>query len=89
MTIPLQHESENMGADTDDDRIHEFDCRETTGNPFDEILTALNVLPDDEMLVLIADHEPEPLYPVLEEHGYTYETSQATDDEWRVTVTER
>ncbi|WP_248910267.1 DUF2249 domain-containing protein [Halocatena marina] len=77
-----------MGTDTDDNRIHELDCREIAGNPFREILAALDALPKDETLVLIADHEPEPFYPVLEEHGYTYETSQATDEEWCVTITE-
>lgn len=77
-----------MGADTDDNSSHELDCREISGDPFREILAALDALPTDESLVLIADHEPEPFYPVLEEHNYTYETAQATDDEWRVTVTD-
>jgi uncharacterized protein (DUF2249 family) len=78
-----------MGTDTVDDRIQELDCREIDGNPFSEILAVLDALPQDETLVLIAGHEPKPFYPVLDEHGYTYETSHESDEEWRVTVTER
>lgn len=77
-----------MGTDTEDNRIHELDCREIAGNPFEEILEALEALPNDETLVLIADHEPKPFYSVLEEHGYTYETAHASDEEWHVRVTE-
>lgn len=76
-----------MGTDAVDDRIQELDCRDISGNPFYEILAALDALPKDETLVLIADHEPKPLYPVLEEHGYTYETFHTSEEEWRVTVT--
>lgn len=78
-----------MATDTVDDDIQELDCREITGNPFREILATLDALPKDETLVLIADHEPKPFYSVLEEHGYTYKTSHTSDEEWRVTVTER
>jgi uncharacterized protein (DUF2249 family) len=77
-----------MGTDTDNNRIHELDCREIAGNPFKEILAALDALPKGETLVLIADHEPKPFYSVLKEHGYTYETSHTSDEEWRVTVSE-
>jgi uncharacterized protein (DUF2249 family) len=78
-----------MGTDTTDEKTQELDCRDISGNPFREILATLNTLPKDERLVLIPDHEPEPIYSVLEERGYTYETSHTSEEEWHVVVTER
>jgi uncharacterized protein (DUF2249 family) len=50
-------------------------------------MDALDSLPDDGTLVLVNSFEPEPLYPVLEQRGYTYQTSRAAENEWRVTIT--
>jgi uncharacterized protein (DUF2249 family) len=89
MIIPQHHKRLNMGIDTADDKIQELDCRDISGNPFREILATLDTLPKDETLVLIADHEPKPFYSKLKEHGYTYETSHTSEEEWRVVVAER
>jgi uncharacterized protein (DUF2249 family) len=76
-----------MSTDTVDDKIHELDAREIDGEPFDQIMSALDSLPEEGTLILINSFEPEPLYSVLEQRGYTYMTSHAADDEWRVTIT--
>lgn len=65
----------------------ELDAREIDGPPFGAITAALGDLDGDETLVLVNGFEPEPLYDVLEERGFEYETTRADDDEWRVTIT--
>lgn len=76
-----------MSTETADDRTRELDAREIDGEPFSDIMAALNTLPEDGRLVLINSFEPEPLYTVLEQRGFVYETSQAADDEWHVLIT--
>ncbi|AUV82477.1 hypothetical protein C2R22_13185 [Salinigranum rubrum] len=76
-----------MNPDAADDKTRKLDARDIDGEPFDQIMSALDSLPEDGTLVLINSFEPEPLYSVLERRGYTYMTSQAADDEWRVTIT--
>ena len=44
-----------------DDRTHELDAREIDGEPFGDIVAALDDLPDDGRLVLVNSFEPEPL----------------------------
>lgn len=73
-----------MSSDTTDGDIV-VDAREID-QPFGEITTALGDLAEGERLVLINSFEPEPLYDVLERQGFTYETTRAGPDEWRVTV---
>lgn len=75
-----------MSTDTADDRTRELDAREIDGEPFSDIMAALESLPEDGTLVLINSFEPEPLYTVLEQRGFAYETSQASDDEWHVSI---
>ncbi|MFC6723081.1 DUF2249 domain-containing protein [Halobium palmae] len=76
-----------MVVDTADERRHELDARTIDGEPFSEIMAALSALSDDETLVLINSFEPDPLYTVLEQRGFTHETSQVADDEWHVSIT--
>lgn len=68
---------------------HELDAREIDGEPFTDIMAALEDLPESEQLVLVNSFEPEPLYEVLERRGFTHETTQVADDEWRVTIEHR
>lgn len=63
------------------------DAREIEGEPFSDIVAALDELDVDETLLLINSFEPEPLYEVLEARGFTYETTQQSADEWRVRIT--
>lgn len=87
MGMSSHHERKIMSTDTVDDKALELDAREIDGEPFSEIMSALDSIPEGGTLVLINSFEPIPLYAVLEQRGYAYETSRAADDEWRVTIT--
>lgn len=65
---------------------HVLDAREIDGEPFGDIMAALDGLPDDEQLVLVNSFEPVPLYSVLEKKGYTHEVEQVDDEEWHVVI---
>lgn len=74
-------------APTVADRV--LDVRELDGEPFDDIMTALDALPADETLLLVNSFEPVPLYAVIEARGFTHETVREADDEWRVAISHR
>jgi uncharacterized protein (DUF2249 family) len=63
-----------------------LDVREIDGEPFGEIMAALEDLPEGARLRLINSFEPEPLYGVLEDRGFTHETEQVGPDEFHVDV---
>lgn len=63
-----------------------LDVRTIDGEPFGEITAALSDLGPGETLVLINSFEPVPLYDVLEQRGFTHETIQVDDDEWRILI---
>lgn len=63
------------------------DARAIDGEPFSDIMTALQELPADGTLLLINSFEPKPLYPVLERKGFDHETTRVADDEWHVEIT--
>ncbi|MFC3476740.1 DUF2249 domain-containing protein [Halobacterium litoreum] len=63
-----------------------LDARTIDGEPFGDIVDALDDLGPEETLLLVNGFEPEPLYGVLEERGFDYETERA-GNEWRVYVT--
>ena len=63
-----------------------LDVREIDGEPFGDIMAALEDLPPDESLRLVSSFEPEPLYAVLTQRGYTYETECVNTDEWHVDI---
>lgn len=65
---------------------HRLDVREIDGEPFEAIMAALDDLGEDETLRLVNSFEPEPLYGVLEQRGYDYETTQVATDEFHVTI---
>ena len=64
-----------------------LDVREIDGEPFGEIVAALNRLDPDGTLVLVNSFEPVPLYDVLADRGFDHETERIDDDEWHVTIT--
>ncbi|WP_302080753.1 DUF2249 domain-containing protein [Salinibaculum rarum] len=64
------------------------DAREIDGEPFGEIMTALEDLSADEALLLINSFEPEPLYAVIDERGFEHETANPASDEWHVKITQ-
>ena len=63
-----------------------LDAREIDGEPFGDIMAALEQLNPEESLLLINSFEPEPLYSVLEQRGFTYESARIEDDEWHVRI---
>ncbi|GAA0679667.1 DUF2249 domain-containing protein [Natronoarchaeum mannanilyticum] len=75
-----------MSLDTSGDGGRELDVREIDGEPFGDIMSALEDLPDGETLTLVNSFEPVPLYEVLERKGYAHETTQVDDDLWRVEI---
>ncbi|MFB6142432.1 MAG: DUF2249 domain-containing protein [Halorientalis sp.] len=73
-------------AETPPDADRTLDVREVQGEPFEDIVAALERLPPDETLVLVNSFEPEPLYSVLETRGFEYRTTQVAADEWHVEI---
>jgi len=75
-----------MSADSPTDASRTLDAREIDGEPFGDIVAALDDLDADETLTLVNSFEPEPLYAVLADRGFAHETEQVSDDEWRVHI---
>lgn len=75
-----------MSSESDSAVDQTLDVREIDGEPFEEILSALNQLEADETLRLINNFEPEPLYNVLEQRGYSYESTHIDSNEWHVHI---
>ncbi|MFC6616054.1 MULTISPECIES: DUF2249 domain-containing protein [Halobacteriales] len=75
-----------MSADLDTDADEVLDVRKIDGQPFDPIMTALGELPEGETLLLVNSFEPEPLYEVLTERGFEYETEQRGPGQWHVRI---
>jgi uncharacterized protein (DUF2249 family) len=63
-----------------------LDVRTIDGEPFEQIMESLESLGQDESLLLINSFEPEPLYNVLEQRGYEYDTEQKVANEWHVEI---
>lgn len=76
-----------MSSKSSEGRTRELDVRELDGEPFGDIVGALERLAVGETLVLINSFEPVPLYDVLERRGFAHETTRAGPDEWRVEIT--
>jgi uncharacterized protein (DUF2249 family) len=64
-----------------------LDVREIDGEPFEDIMAALDDLSDDESLLLINSFEPVPLYDVLETRGFEHETANPEPETWHVEIT--
>lgn len=69
------------------DPDQELDTGEIDGEPFQNIMAALDELSTNESLLLINSFEPEPLYNVLENRGFAYETANPTPEEWHIKIT--
>ena len=63
-----------------------LDAREIDGEPFGAIVAALEALAPDERLLLVNSFEPEPLYEVLENRGFDFETRSVGPDRWHVVI---
>lgn len=74
-------------ADAQADRT--LDIRELSEPPFDPIMSELAALAPGSQLVLINSFEPTPLYGILEQRGFAYETEQVDSDEWHIRIRQR
>lgn len=63
-----------------------LDARTLDEPPFDPIVDALDALPRGGTLLLVNSFEPEPLYGVLAERGFTSRTEQVGPAEWHVAI---
>lgn len=70
----------------DHDVARTLDVREIDGEPFGDIMAALDDLAAGETLRLVSSFEPEPLYEVLADRGFAHETEQVAPDEWHVAI---
>lgn len=75
-----------MSTDRSSTADEKLDVREVDGEPFGDIVAALEDLPPGETLLLVNSFEPEPLYSVLEERGFAYETKNPEPDLWHVEI---
>jgi len=76
-----------MRSEAFGDPDRRLDVREIDGEPFEDIMAALDELPEEESLLLINSFEPEPLYDVLEDRGFEHETANPAPGEWHVEIT--
>jgi len=63
-----------------------IDVREIEGEPFEDIMAALETLGTGETLRLVSAFEPVPLYEVLSERGFDHETEQVAEEEFHVLI---
>lgn len=63
-----------------------LDVREIDGEPFSDIMAALDALPPDETLLLVHSFEPEPLYAVLDDRGFEFDTTHPAPELWQVEI---
>jgi uncharacterized protein (DUF2249 family) len=75
-----------MCSERSSDADRKLDVREIEGEPFEDIMAALETLSGDESLLLINSFEPEPLYDVLDDRGYEYETANPSQAVWQVEI---
>lgn len=81
------HDKPNvMGTEPREDAPERLDVREIDGEPFDDIMNAIEALDADETLRLINDFEPTPLYGVLDARGFQYEASEVDEGVWHIDI---
>ncbi|MFP4591713.1 MAG: DUF2249 domain-containing protein [Halobacteriales archaeon] len=64
----------------------ELDAREIDGEPFSDIMAAIDRLDEGTELLLINSFEPAPLYDVLEARGFSHEAHRPAPDVWHVRI---
>lgn len=70
----------------DDGYDKTIDVREIEGEPFGDIMAALESLGSEETLRLVSSFEPVPLYEVLSNRGFDHETNRISEEEWHVLI---
>ncbi len=54
--------------------------------PFEQIMHALQLLPADSRLRVLIHREPYPLYEVLGDNGFTWQTSALADGNYSILI---
>lgn len=54
--------------------------------PFEKIMNALQTLPADTELLVQIHREPYPLYDVLRDSGYIWQTEMLAEDNYRIII---
>ncbi|MFB6184341.1 MAG: DUF2249 domain-containing protein [Haloarculaceae archaeon] len=75
-----------MSSDERADAHRTLDVRDVDGEPFGDIMAALEDLSTSETLLLVNSFEPEPLYNVLQQRGFEYDAERVGPDEWHVEI---
>ena len=66
---------------------HEMDVRGLPPpEPFENIMRALQTIPTDACLQVHIDREPYPLYEVLRDKGYAWQTTAQTDGSFSIHI---
>jgi uncharacterized protein (DUF2249 family) len=76
-----------MSLERQADADERLDVREIDGEPFGDIVSALEDLSDDETLLLVNSFEPSPLYEVLEQRGFAYDATNPEPNLWEIEIT--
>lgn len=63
-----------------------LDVRTIDEPPFSTIDAELESLAPGDDLLLISEFEPQPLYAVLDQRGFKFESEQLDDGEWHVRI---
>jgi TusA-related sulfurtransferase len=67
--------------------ITEIDVRNLAcPEPFDKIMQALQTLPAGTSLRVLIHREPFPLYNVMRDAGYTWQTQVLAEDSFRILI---
>ena len=54
--------------------------------PFENIMHALQALPDGAELLVLIHREPSPLYDVMRKGGYTWHSQMLGEDDFRIII---
>ena len=66
---------------------HELDVRGLPPpEPFEQIMRALSTLPEESVLQVHIHREPYPLYEVLRDNGYAWETTALADGSFSIRI---
>ncbi len=68
-------------------RLDVRDLIRAGGEPFSKIIQTVVRLKSDEQLLLVAPFEPEPLYRVLAQYGFSHQATPIGEGDWEVLFT--
>jgi len=75
-----------MSSTLSDEYAQVVDAREIDGEPFSDIMDALDGLDAGETMLLVNSFEPAPLYEVLSQRGFSHDATRVGAEEWHVEI---